>query len=404
LFKLSAFFKKFCTTMEDICDNDFFDSAYMDRELADDFFINAAKNFQEDKLVYCMNEPIVIGEMKSSYFMKVNHENDVIEMGPREAKDFNYEIKHDLGNVDPVFDWYMDFMKGKRYPVPFFPPSNPIFPPSALKVKKYYAIQKYMMLRGFALGDPSYSEIQNLICFGSLYSTEVKTSFDNDIATIAKDQKLFFSYKDRFDNVPTTKTVSMQFNPFHPRSYKMIKCITQNDKVFYGYFNYNGREYPFNYNLTDNRYRIHSDKWLEMVFGCADITIECFDLVGNYDFFEDLGHDMKVMSYIDEKCSFRESIGDPETDVQPVFVEPYCTDIIPPYPYSAIGPWKNIISLGLKFDNFYVPYSTESYNTESISNKLLKKYADITEFVTYDEQHIYFQMHCVKCISKKNKK
>jgi len=63
-----------------------------------------------------------------------------------------------------------------------------------------------------------------------------------------------------------------------------------------------------------------------------------------------------------------------------------------------------LITLGVTEEKFYVPYTTESYEVQAVTNSQVEKYADITDFVTYDKRFIYFQMHCDKCIEFKIKR
>jgi hypothetical protein len=386
--------------MGDAYENDIFSSEYKDRELPDDFFTKEAGLFAEDKLVFCRKDPVMIGDQISSFFMKMNYENDSVEMGPREAEDFKYVIEHDIANVEPVFKWYLKFMKGSMAPFPYFEPAKPIFPPAALKVTKYFAVQKNMMIKGFALGNPSYSEIQNLSPYGPLYSRSCKTQYDMDMSECGDNDKIFFAYND-IKNSPSTRTVSMQFNPFHPRSIPLIKKLFQKDKVFSGFYEYNGRELKFEYDLTDNRYRIHSDVWLSLMHGGVDPLVECYDLVGTYDFRQDISGTEADKSFIDEKCTFRDSINSVPSSIEPVFLEPFISDVIPPKDYSVIGPWNNRITLGVS-DHFFVPYSTVRYESKNVLNKSIDTpYVDISRLVTFTEKVISVIKFCFKCLGNK---
>jgi len=92
---------------------------------------------------------------------------------------------------------------------------------------------------------------------------------------------------------------------------------------------------------------------LNLLYGGVDPTIECYDLVGNYPFRDELSSRDIDHPYITNKCTFKQSIEGCLNQVDPVFLEPISSDRDPFLPdYSVIGPWDNIVSLGIGEDFF----------------------------------------------------
>jgi len=168
--------------MELVYADNFYSDEFPDEDIPDDFFQSLAKRYEQDESIVVAKIPVVMNDVVSSVIMQADFYNDTMNCGPRESIDPLYTIQHDIGNVDPVFDWYEKFERGIVQDFPFFPPSAPVFPPKALKEHRHYRVQKIMMFRGFSLVNPSYGDIQNCATFGRFFSEFPKTSYEEIVS------------------------------------------------------------------------------------------------------------------------------------------------------------------------------------------------------------------------------
>jgi len=186
----------------------------------------------------------------------------------------------------------------------------------------------------------------------------------------------------------------MQFNPFHPKSITYIKSIHQKKKKFYGIYVWNNKEFQFDYDLEDKRYRLHSDVWRQQI-DMPDYFCECFDLVGSYDFIDDILYDPKVEKFVTEDMEFIDKRKD---DVPPIFLEPFFSVRQPEGVYSVIGPWEGKISLGIPDKGkFYVPYITTQLDPKGLINDNDEKYMDITQLCSMKNGIIDVRRFCDLC-------
>jgi len=173
------------------------------------------------------------------------------------------------------------------------------------------------------------------------------------------------------------KYISMQFNPFNPfASVKVIAMEWNSDNtVCKGTYIDRDKPCPFRYDISDTRYRVHSDQWYPS-FEYLPYYYNCYDLVSNFDFY----------SLLD--VSFNDMI------LEPVIVEPMMTNRKPPDGYSVIGPWDGFLRLG-RGERIYSPAYTNSIRSD-FDSSFIEKFIDITYITTYDsvlcEYHVDYSM------------
>jgi len=78
----------------------------------------------------------------------------------------------------------------------------------------------------------------------------------------------------------------MQFNPFHPMAYHLVKTIENlGNGKYKGVYEWNLREYDFVFDIQDKRYRIHSDVWQGLI-GTDNTRYLMYDIVSDHDISE----------------------------------------------------------------------------------------------------------------------
>jgi len=382
--------------------NDFFDSDFAEEELSDDLFVEYASRFQDDPIVYCLKEPLIIQKrksdsgddqdnyLKSSLLHKVDYDSGEILVGPRDSGRLNYEIDHDEGVVDCVLDWYLKYLDGGNYIFPDVPVAFPNFSSRALEKRKSYYLQAFFLDNGFALYEPSYGEVDVLRTRGQFVSLEPS---QEGVDKLTDSNRLLFFSKDNdfLDLDKKHNCVGIQFNPFHPMSIHRVKSLVrESEHVFFGEYEMFGRVKSFRYDFLDTRYRLHSDIWIPMLALSDPGFYECFDIVGSYDFLDDIRYrlsDTCEFIHIDEFCV-------PKTIVEPLFVEPFSTQRVSRRCYSVIGPWEGSIDFGYSRD-FYVPYVTQRIRN---NGKLQSSFVDISSRVSHQVKDGFFVRRiCEKC-------
>jgi len=374
-----------------VCENGFFDEKYFSEELPDDFFSCVSQNFSEDPIVKFSRDKIVIGGVDGSHFHKINYDKHIIEVGASEVEPLRYEIDHDEDSVVCVQDWYDSFCRGSNKAFPDVPVADIHVPGNQLEKKKVYEIQMYMARNGFALGNPSYTDAYYMTDYCDLVSDHPLTLQEQDIAGYDKKKKIFFPFSDD-RRVGYERMITMQFNPFHPMSLsRILEIYRENEYEYVGKYKLYNKVYSFSYSLRDTRYRIHSDQWM-MMARTFNSVYEIFDLVGNYDFIEDLYTDRGYRAvyfdlqkgYQDKEQSARINEKERRSVVQPVFVSPYMvlSSVVKKEGYSVIGPWGANPRFGVG-DVVYVPYVTFSIGDVYIPEK---KYKDITNRCNLNEK------------------
>jgi len=366
--------------MHEICDNDFFDSRYMSRELPDDFFEMAAGHFSEDPIIKYANTNVIVNGVEGSNFHYIDYDSNVIMLGPKDVCDPLYYIEHDEEVVEPVLAWYENFCNGSNAIFPDVAIAQPIVPPNKLEKIKDFTIQRYMMERGYVLCNPSYSEVKHLSFLGDMASDHPYTSDELDFSSLSPTRKRFYPYVNYISD--EAQIVTMQFNPYHPMSLSWIKSFEKiGEYRAIGEYVQDGRVYTFDYDFYDTRYRVHSDQWMTLV-GTDNCVYERFDLVGNFDFLQDFSyidtvtkvyHDL-YDGYKERENTIKRGIIARTSIIQPFFVEPFDTER-EPYPgYSVIGPWQGKLIPGVR-DSFYSPYMTPRLDVVIEGDK----YRDVTD-------------------------
>jgi len=388
-----------------VCENGFFDEKYFSAELPEDFFSCVAKNFSEDPIVKYTKEKIRVGEVECSHFHKINYDRHVIELGASEVVPMRYEIDHDEDSVMCVQDWYEDFMKGSNKLFPDVPVADIHVPGNQLEKEKVYELQLYMARNGFALGNPTYTDAYNMADYCDLVSDQPLTLQEINISNYDKSKKIFFPFEDdrRTDH---EKMVTMQFNPFHPMSLSRIIEIKSEDAFTYtGKYKMYNRIYPFTYSIRDQRYRIHSDQWMLMA-RVLNSVYEIFDLVGNYDFIDDLYTDRGVKKiffdlqrgYQSRDTYVRDNEKERRSVTQLVHISPYMilSDMCKKDGYSCIGPWGGNPVFGVG-DIVYVPYITFPVEEGYVKSQT---YKDVTTRCQLNEKtgrlSVFRSADCVK--------
>jgi len=350
------------TMFDKIVGEGFFNSKYLDEELPDELFVKQASRFSQDTQIKVSNKRIAVGGIEASYFHKVDFDDDVVYMGARDIEEVDYYIEHDETVVMPVFDWYVNFMKGSMKPFPYVDVAMPVISANVLEKNKTFAFQRYFMELGFLLVNPTYSEVRYLSTSGGFVAEIPLVENVQRFEDVSDDSRLFLMYETGDVYYDTYKTVGMQFNPFHPFSASKILEIRVEGDVYFGKYKLNNKEYPFEYDMQDTRYRVHSDQWIPAI-GAPSYVNEMFDLVGNFEFFSSFYmYDVTAKAAFDPATwSFKEVEVKKKVEVEgrrsilsPVFVEPYISNRMPDKGYSVLGPWDGKVTMGVS-DFFLFP-------------------------------------------------
>jgi hypothetical protein len=391
----------------DIVRDGFYSPDFLEEELPDDFFLLNASQFSEDVSVNVIKKPLTVGGIETSHYHKFDFDNDVIYVGARDTCETDYIIVHDEEVTAVVYDWYQDFCAGSQKPFPDVKTSDPIISPNCLEKSKHFVFQRYFMELGCSLLNPTWSEASALATYGRLVSEDPVNGVVETLGSLEDQDRLLVMYEDGSNYYDNYRVIGMQFNPFHPFSVPRVKSMIQDGDIFSGIYSLYDKEYPFLYNLNDDRYRVHSDQWSPIV-GCSSHVNEMYDLVSNYDFFLDLTLVSVVpKSVIDHKtCEYKSmdlSLSSiPSPALKPLFVEPYTTDRVPPLGYSVIGPWSGVIRRGVG-SSFYVPFLTRVLNQSDFPT-FVGEYDEVTQFVRYDVGVSMFSVRrfCRMCIYHKS--
>lgn len=330
---------------------DMIDSRYHSEELPDDFmYERIGLVFKEDPFNKVFTEKFEWNGIEMSKTVQFDPDNNKIHMAPKRIVWPRYMPEEDFAATDLMYDWFDDYRAGIRRDLPDLPKPMPIIPVNQYyKVEQNFFLERYVFSKGMIVADPSFSCREN--CPDILY-----VKLDNEKQNLKKvadfiddqleeketkekmDKLLFFKpYADIDKDNPIyekIKYVSMQFNPFHPMAVRIVRSFTWEDSVIKGEYEYRGKMIPFEYDINDQRFRVHSHIWLQIARGYRfDGSLEVFDMVGNFPFND-------ILKFKDKNVY-----------VEPLIIEPlmyigryndkkeleYKLSIVESYPYSIIG-------------------------------------------------------------------
>jgi len=148
-------------------------------------------------------------------------------------------------------------------------------------------------------------------------------------------------------------------------------CIWVNDTLVTGTYVYKNQIIDFKYDLKDQRYRIHSHVWMQLLYNYKyDGSLEIFDLVSNFD----------ILEYPHFKMEPK------QVQVEPLYIEPIIVFGDPHNIYSVIGPFCEVkVGLGSRIHTPYMNGSFESLDGD------LECYQDITSFVELEQDFSAFK-------------
>jgi len=346
-------------TILDMMDHDF-----LSGDLPDDFLVKEISDmYKNDDVVHVLKErPVYSGkerDIEFSRFGKMNYEDGSFHTGTKELDPPIWYPKPDFSSVDVIYDYWTKANVNPKYRMPDVPIAQPEIPQNKLdKFSPFeFVLESTFATLGFVLYNPSVGARMSLSAY---FPVVVKDSF----VTVQTKEYMMDEYPDKeavyFQpyedyNGPHDRVVSMQFNPFHPMSVKLLRSIKwENDHKVSGSYSNGNREYKYQFDIWDSRYRIHSEQWLQ-VFGKEykqDVYsgyLECFDLVSTYDFAHLLHIQYRPM-VIEPLC------------IEPLLLGP-ATDVVPTNDlYSVVGPFY-YVKRG-QGPEVYSPYSNQRFFTE----------------------------------------
>jgi hypothetical protein len=357
-------------------ENGFWDE-FFDEELPDEIFEEIGLNFKGDPCVMVTNVNHVVGGVEVSRFVSVDYETETYEVGPKNTEAMNYTIDHNEKVVVPVMKWAMNFfLLDKVKPFPYVEKASPHIDMNKIRMDDYFALEELLMHRGgYSLYNPSQRLISKCGSFGRMVSVNETMNTESYV----EGEKVFLGHGEPTKGMKNY--IYMQFNPYHPFSYKYIRQLTVQGDEARGEYEIDGRSFKFCYNLQDTRYRMHSIDWQDRL-GKYFRRYHMFDLVADHDFisvFENL--EFKV----ENERGFSED--------RVCYFEPLITNREPPVGYSYLGPWKGQIKRGVGKDIVF-PYMARMIHYQSRNS-----YMDITYLSMYrpDIQAIQVKDFCKYC-------
>jgi hypothetical protein len=319
-------------------EGDFIERDFLDEEFPDDLFYGLIANQYKGSVIISVLEKEVV-DPKDSRIVVHDYDNQISISGGRDIKENIYEIIPDYEPVQIMFDNMDRYLAGYQGEFKYVPVANPTIPPN-----KYYQL------------DNKELELEWIKKQGCKITTTTEAQ-----RIKLEDQEEFLTQTiqpgdlilDRYNLATATELkkyldcsyVSMQFNPYNPLSLGYVKSYVRKGKVISGEYEYRGVYYKFYMDLKDERYRLHSDQWLQ------------------HFSFSDNGNLYFAMFDMVSASPFADRLGPKRTEVmirEPVLNTPIYSDRIPAANYSIIGPWKGKIGFGTK-KKIYCPYLTFPY-------------------------------------------
>jgi len=258
-------------------------------------------------------------------------------------------------------------MNGDDSPYEYVPVANPIIPTNKLlDCDETKIIDSLMIERGFKILDPTLGQSSMV---DDNNSSEYKDNLEGkffDRFSLKLHSKAAYS-----DNAVI---VAMNFNPFNPRSAKMIEQFEwESEHKAVGTYKYRNKIYRFDYDLNSKLFRYHSDIWMKKLG--LDIKVQyhyqSFDLVCVKRFLEG--------NHVPRNYGLGKNFNT-------VLIEPIWTKRVPVLDYSIIGPWEGEIGRGIQNDKFYSPYLTPKMKLQELETE--SRFRSIIDHrVYFDEVH-----------------
>jgi hypothetical protein len=377
--------------------DDMLDLDYLDPELPDDFMYDEISSvFKEDNYVMVMKESLIYKEQELSRVCVVDIDTHVIHVSPKRITPPHYLPKEDFRSTEMMLDWFDRYRIGIREDLPDLPAPIPIIPENQyMRPAADYAVEKYVSYKGGTVCDPSLGfikedtdlnmcQLQKSLNLVSLEKTlEIYQRIEESNKDKIKVGKVnrpffFFPYADvdieKYKILEKIDYVSMQFNPFHPMAVHSIISFEWDEslEIVSGLYKHRNKEMKFTFNINDQRYRIHSHIWLQVMRGHRfSGAMEVFDFVGNFPFNDRL--DLKPR----------------EVFVEPLIIEPLCIRgkmLIPDSPvYSYLGN-GNFFDRGIS-NHAVCPYANIIMSQFSLDTTWA---IDITEEVVIDRDKLIY--------------
>jgi len=356
---------------------DFFDEKYMEEELPEDFLYSRISDmFKEDPELKVLRQIVMYDGKEMSRVCAINMDADHIDVGPKYMQEPIYLPKEDFRSTDLMLEWFDDFRANIYRDLPDLPAPQPIIPSNQYYRPEYdHFVENFMNNKGAIIVDPTIGlensglvmnvcgcqdkrglptmeqmeynnnakvlrvvdptlDIEQSDKCNTVYKEEDEQYEVSDKEYVIVEQPIepllfFFPFRDiqkeNLHKVEKRNYIAMQFNPFHPMSIRCLQEYSWNDKntIISGTYIYRHKEFKFEFDINDQRYRIHSHIWLQIARGYRfSGFLEVFDLVGNFPFNDKL-HLIPKDVY-----------------VEPLIIEPLAAKkkiVIPQLPYSFLG-------------------------------------------------------------------
>jgi hypothetical protein len=254
--------------------------------------------FKEDPMIKVMTQSLTYQGQEMSRVVVIDYHGKECHLGPKTLSEPIWMPKEDFVAADMVLDYAEDMKNGVFREFPDCPKPRPIIPENQyFKPETEYILERFMGLKGFVYVDPSLglqTEMANYPMVqleddtaGLLYMKKYLRAAQKDEEE--RESYFFLPYHDVKDKKKYEKIwyVAMQFNPFHPMAIHFIRSFQWEGSRITGTYEYRNKILNFDFDINDQRYRIHSHIWLQVMRGYGiSGAIEPYDLVGNFDFNE----------------------------------------------------------------------------------------------------------------------
>lgn len=349
--------------MSGIYEGGFFDNHYTDYDLPEDYFDSSVEGrIKHDPTLISFNEGMYFDPDGTTSFGDYDYAHGEFNVGPKDVTQPTYYIGADYVPAEQVLNWYLACQEKGTLLFPDLPVAKIDVSENKYEKRiKKFPLEDKLTRCGFHLFEPTYSTMVDMAGQSRSFAREVKWSGHEEYK-IDLDLYLFEQFKDTLKKDYTGKYISMQFNPFHPFSIHKILDMEWEGNVVKGNYKDQNRVRPFEYDLEDVRYRLHSDQWMPQ-FECIQ-HYAVFDLVSNFDFREELLSRVSVVT------------------MEPLVIEPISTNRNPDPGYSVIGPWDGFIKRGVG-DVTFSPYATYPFDLSGKKDSV--SFYEISDFCSFVE-------------------
>lgn len=292
---------------------DCIDPEFNDLELPEGFlYPEISRAYINDPCITVVNDPLFYQGFEMSSIRVFDFRDNTIHVGAKSFIEPRFLPKEDFSGVDIILD-YADALDAGKNPIfPDVPDAKPIIPHNQyIRSEDRYILEDYMVKQGFVITDPGtgYAIANQHVEFAK---SDPESTVGDDFSAFSAKTVFFSPYNNvnfKDEKYKDVKMVAMEFNPFHPMSNHFITEFVwdDNDYVVRGKYKYKDIEKRFVFSLKSKKYRIHSNVWNQMIVPMKyDSMYECYDLVGNFDFWRYLKFDFK----------------DKDIDIEPLVIEP----------------------------------------------------------------------------------